>query len=124
MKTYLVLRCQETDEMFIINFIERDSEWYITGAYKVQKNGVVIVTDGATVTTTVDFSQLNYNSYDGCPWCGNKGFFRCGGCENLECDPGGDTAYCQNCEEHKSINGTIEEITTKVDSGGTGITSQ
>ena len=48
--------------------------------------------------------------WPGCTYCGNGGYFQCGGCGKINCHGGEDVSVCKWCNCTCNISGTIESL--------------
>jgi hypothetical protein len=97
-------------------------KWRITSTYKPKplspmmaramaaraESGIV----EADASTTVSISgHIEWQGYTGCPYCGNGGIVKCGGCGEMQCQPSGNSFFsCNSCSHSGEISGTISEM--------------
>ncbi len=53
-----------------------------------------------------------------CPYCGQKGFVRCGSCNQFICHQYGESHFkCSYCGNEGEVTGTIEDMSGNVEKG-------
>jgi hypothetical protein len=110
-----VVRCQETGERYLVEFEDRGGVAVATEATKAEGgDGGADRSDSVTMSGGLGVS----GSYGGCPYCGQRQFFKCFSCENLSCYDGhSNMAYCHTCDMETRIDGDIDEVEGRQDSG-------
>ena len=85
-------------------------EWHINWAFPVsEKRAKAEKYDGETIQGRI----LLAREFPGCPYCGNGGFFSCGGCGKLTCwNQKDDKVKCANCNSNITLTGTIDKLNT------------
>lgn len=59
----------------------------------------------------IDISQTTVGPQYKCPYCGNKGYVRCGSCGKITCKPNNTKEFtCAHCGNSGVANGVIKGI--------------
>jgi len=101
----------------VVEFEQQGGSWAAIEAWESHSSG----TDGPgdAERTTVTGGIVSSYEYDGCVYCGDTAFFKCGTCDTLSCHDGySDTAYCQPCSKQVHLSGDIDEIDGSEQSDG------
>lgn len=71
-----------------------DNNWIRTWAFKI--NDKKAINEGYD-KTNVQGSLAATNDYPGCPYCGTRGFFKCGICGKINCFNNEEVVTCNWC---------------------------
>lgn len=68
---------------------------------------------------TLSISGTIYSGTHECPFCGNKGFVKCGACGEMTCMPDGAESFeCAVCGNKGRITGSISDMSGDMNEGG------
>lgn len=101
------MRCKHDGRLSGIRMEERSGGWYYTWAFPIKETSA---SKEGYDNTKISGSFHRGEDYRGCPYCGNRGFVRCGRCHKLTCIGKEDHFHCQWCGNDGRITGTITEL--------------
>lgn len=99
-------KCGSTKQTFYPRFdLGADDSWVLTYGVKELPTGQRVSSAG---NSRLDLSRMRDGPQYKCPWCGNKGFARCGYCGRITCYNVRDRySVCAHCGKRGRIGGSF-----------------
>ena len=93
--TVVMAKCRRTKQPYGIRLEQKsDGVWYCTWAFKLSERAAAREGYGALRISGRFDVDIEYN---GCPYCGARGWLNCGSCGNLTCNAGETRVTCSWC---------------------------
>ena len=105
--------CQKTGKMFGIRTEQiSTNNWLQTWAFKMDEN---IMQNEKLIEKKINGHIAFAPEYNGCPYCGSRGWFECNKCHNIICCDDSPTATCPKCGN--KIESFVEGSAWNLDGG-------
>ena len=91
----ILIKCEIAKKVFGARVQKTENnDWVRTWAFEI--NDKIAINEGYD-KTNIQGSLSAVDEYPGCPYCGTKGFFKCGKCGKVNCYNGEEIATCNWC---------------------------
>lgn len=109
----IVARCSQSKEIFGIRMEEKlPGQWISDWAFRLKEQ--TARKEGYHQTKITGSFNVD-SAYPGCPYCENRGFFKCG-CGHIACWNGHkNPVTCPWCNETIELGGMVTELTAGED---------
>lgn len=105
----VLAECEETRKPFGITIDPRGRDLRFIWAFKIDRSKAQ--REGFTSHSVNGVISLDAN-FNGCPHCGSKQFYICGGCNTIVCWHGQERVTCPHCHQ-TGILQAVESINLK-----------
>lgn len=103
----ILMKCERDGRLSGIRMEECSGGWCYTWAFPIKES---IASKEGYGSTKISGSFFQGEDFNGCPYCGNTGYVRCGQCHKLTCWNGSEDFHCQWCGAEGKVSGTISEL--------------
>lgn len=112
-KLWIPMRCSDSAELLVATFIQSDYQWLLMESDLAEGGS------GSTGHYPIEGEFGVDPGYRGCARCGLTSYVRCGRCEHLSCDQGGQghNYHCPWCGTEGPVEGTIRQVRATDTSG-------
>ena len=109
---FYTLRCTKNKKEFYARYdYAFDNKWVLTyGLTELPEEDRMSSRRSENAKSTIDISLARTGPQYKCPYCGNRGFVRCGNCGKLTCYDYSGHFACAHCNNRGTVSGQIKNM--------------